>query len=243
MLTFAGFFFLRCHSTLGPHSLNMTAFLVKACRTFHLTNDVNWKNIKNRVEGVTFVDDRRAAMVFRGPAKKAETATLQTATTTILLGVNHHPGVRACSFYEPSRDGENGGHDYNHGDHQEAIVRSLVEAQAPGLKKNRITASSYELVVFRFYASNVVNVHRCYQILQRRDLAVVRDEEEPVSGREVASFVMDLELDDALYITHDRVVWSIADTVPQKILVSVEGRNPSEARELINKSRSMIGLF
>ena len=54
---------------------------------------------------------------------------------------------------------------------------------------------------------------------------------------------MEPDLDDSLYITHGRVVWNIADTAPQKILVSVEGNSPRQAMELVKRSRERIRLF
>lgn len=199
--------------------------------TFTLSKSVDWKDIKNKVEGVKLLDHRRAAMVFRGPAN---TSNAMQASTT-LLGVHQHPGVRVCSLYDPSGCRSHGEND--HGDREAAIIKSLVEA--PGTKKNRVISSAYDLVVFRI--SVCTNVDRLYEILLTRDAsAVVVDGQESVGGQAFCSFVMDLELEDSLYITHDRVVWSIAR---DRILVSVEGKNPSEARNLVDRSRSMIALF
>lgn len=208
---------------------NMTS-LVKSSKTFHLSGGLNWRDIKNKVEGVTFIDDRRVAMVFRNKAKETSLAT------TTLLGSNDFPGVKTCSLYEPSF-GESGNGDDGH---DTEIVRDLIRAS--GMKKNRIIASSCDFSVFRIDIDVSLDVHRCYQSLRQRASSISVDGD-AVDQRRPACVVMDLELDDALYITHDRVVWRISDTVPQTILVSVEGKGPSEARVLVNKSRKMIRLF
>lgn len=204
--------------------------LVKLGKTFHLSGRLNWKDIKNRVEGVTFIDDRRAVMVFRNEAKET------SLVTTTLLGSNYFPGVKTCSLYEPSFGDSGKGDD----GHDTEIVRSLLRAS--GMKKNRIIASSCDMSVFRVDIDVSLDVHRCYQSLRQRASSTSVDRDS-VDQRRPACVLMDLELDDALYITHDRVVWRISDTVSQTILVSVEGKGPSEARVLVNKSRKMIGLF
>lgn len=204
------------------------AFLVKLSTTFHLSGRLNWKDIKNRVEGVKFVDDRRAVMFFRNEAM----GTNPVATT--LLGSNHFPGVKTCSVYEPT-SGEN---DQAHSVHQTAIVQKLIKAS--GMKNNVIIASSCDFSVFRVDIGVYLDVHRVDQCLRQRAMGVDLDS---VEQRRPARVEMDLEVDDALYITHDKIVWRISDTVPQRILVSVEGTRPSDARELVNKSRKMIGLF
>lgn len=207
--------------------------LVKWGKTFHLSGRLNWRDIKNRVEGVTFIDDRRAVMVFRNKAKETSLAT------TTLLGSNYFPGVKTCSLYEPGFDDSGDGDDGDDG-HDTEIVRDLIRAS--GMKRNRIIASSCDFSVFRVDIDVSLDVHRCYQSLRQRasSTSVGGDS---VDQRRPACVLMDLELDDALYITHDRVVWRISDTVSQTILVSVEGKGPSEARVLVNESRRMMGLF
>lgn len=202
--------------------------LVKLSTTFHLSGRPNWKDIKNRVEGVKFVDDRRAVMFFRNEA----IGTGAVATT--LLGSNHFPVVKTCSLYEPSF----GESDQAHSGHQKEIVQKLIKAS--GMKRTVIIASSCDFSVFRVDIELCLDVHSCYQSLRQRAMLVDSDS---VEHRRLACVLMDLELDDALYITHDKIVWRISDTVPQRILVSVEGKGPSAARELVNKSRKMIGLF
>lgn len=200
--------------------------LVKLSKTFHLSGRLDWYDIKNRVEGVKLVDDRRAVMVFRNKAPGA---------TTTLLGANLFAGVKTCSLFEAAEG------DINHGNagHETGIVQELIKAS--GMKKNRILGSSCDFSVFQVDTDVPLDVHRCHQSLCGRDARPHINAD--FDQRRLACFLMDLEVDDALYITHDRVVWRISDTVPQRILVSVEGKGPSEARVLVDKSRKMMGLF
>lgn len=204
--------------------------LIKLGKTFHLSGRLNWRDIKNRVEGVTFIDDRRAVMVFRNKAKGTSLAT------TTLLGSNYFPGVKTCSLYEPSFGDIGKGDDKN----DTEIVRALIRAS--GMKKNRIIASSCDFSVFRVDIDVSLDMHRCYQSLRQR-ASFTSVDGDSLDQRRPACVLMDLDLDDALYITHDRIVWRISDTVSQTILVSVEGKGPSEARVLVNKSRRMMWLF
>lgn len=184
------------------------ATLVKTCKTFHLSDKLNWVDIKTRVEGVKFIDERRAVMVFRASKSKE----------TTLLGCNHFAVVKTCSLYEP---GGQGGDD----DDEAAIIRALVKASRT--KKTYVDSLSYDFSVFRVDTDVSIDVFRLYQLLYRMG----------------ANVVMDRELHDAMIITDDRVIWSISDTVPQKILASVAGAGPSEARRIVNSSRRRFGLF
>lgn len=184
------------------------AKLVKTCKTFHLSDSLNWRDIKTRVEGVKRIDDRRSVIVFTGSAGKE----------TTLLGYNNSPVVKTCSLYETD---DARGND----DDEAAILRALIKASKT--KKTYVASLAYDFSVLRVHTDAPIDVFGSYQLLYRM-------------GARVA---MDLELHDALLITDDKVVWSISDTVPQKILASVSGVGPSEARGLVNKSRRRIGLF
>jgi hypothetical protein len=186
----------------------MTVALVKTCKTFKLSNGLDWKNIKTRVEGVKFVDERRAVMIFHGSGSKE----------TTLLGYDKLGIVQTCSLYEPI--GAQG-----NDDDDAAILLELVAASR--MIKTYITGLSYDFSVFQVDTNVAIDVFSCHSSLRRLGACVV----------------MDRELHDALLITDDRVVWSISDTVPQKILASVSGVGPSEARRLVNKSRRTVGLF
>lgn len=184
------------------------ATLVKTCMTFRLSERLAWKEIKTKVEGVKFVDERRAVMVFHKSASK----------TTTLLGANHMDVVKTCSVYDF------GGND-DSDDDEAATLRAVIKAS--GRRTIYITSLAHDFSVFRIDTDKCVDVFRCYQLLTALG----------------ASVVMDHELHDSLLISQDSVVWSISDTVPQKILASVSGVGASEARGLVNKSRRKLGLF
>lgn len=183
------------------------ATLVKTCKTFHLSNKLSWKDIRTKVEGVKFIDERRAVMVFN-----------KSAVKMTLLGCNNFDVIKTCSVY--GGEGDNG-----NGEDEVATLRSVVKAS--GMKATYVNSTTYDFSVFRVRTDVSIDTFRCYQLLYRLGAIVA----------------MDRELHDALLITDDRVVWSISDTVPQKILASVSGCGPSEARRLVNKSRRQIGLF
>ncbi|CAM9105046.1 unnamed protein product [Ectocarpus sp. 8 AP-2014] len=182
--------------------------LVKTCKTFRLSNRLAWKDIKTKVEGVEFLDKRRAIMVFHKPRSK----------TLTLLGSDHIDVVKTCSVYGDD------GHDGN-GDDDAATIRTVIEAS--GMGTTYVTSLAHDFSVFRIDTDKSLDVFRLYSLLARVG----------------ASVVMDHELHDSLFITDDSVVWSISDTVPQKILASVAGVGAAEARGLVNRSRTKLGLF
>lgn len=200
-----------------------TLFLVKTCKTFGLSDNLHWTTIKTRVEGVKFIDKRRAVMVFNGSSGKR----------TTLLGCNQFAIVKTCSLYQfgARHDGT--------GDEDEAeILRALMKAS--GSSKIRIRSLSYDFSVFQVDTDVAVDVFRLDQLSQRGCFGFEAQSE---AVHEQACVVMDLELHNALFITHGKVVWSISDTVPQKILASVSGVGPSEGRRLVKRSREKMGLF
>lgn len=182
--------------------------LVKTCKTFRLSNRLAWKDIKTKVEGVKFIDESRAVMVFHESASK----------TTTLLGYNHIDVVKTCSVY--GSDGDNG-----NGDDEAATLRAVIKASVT--RTTYITSLAHDFSVFRVDTDKCVDVFRVYQLLTRIGVSVV----------------MEHELHDSLLFMDDRVVWSISDSVPQKILASVAGVKASEARGLVNELRRKIGLF
>lgn len=220
----------------------MTA-LVKTCKTLHFHDRLSWRDIGHRVEGVKFIDDRRIVMVFCAPAKNAD--DIQTpASTTTLLGFNHLPVIKTCALYEtPSALNactiDHGGD--GHG-HEEAVIRNLMKASGK-VRKTSAKSVSYDFSVFRVLDAGVLDVFLLHEILCGRMAAAAAMDAEAVKNRRWACVLFDPEIHDALVITDDRVVWSISDTVPQKILVSVERAGPAEARRLVNKSRRMLKLF
>ena len=183
--------------------------LVKTCKTFRLSNRLAWKDIKTKVEGVQFLDERRAVMVFHEPAGK----------TMTLLGSDHIDAVKTCSVYDGATDG------YDDGDDEAAAVRAVIKAS--GMVSTCITALTCDFSVFRLNVDRCLDVFRLHQLLARMG----------------ASVVMEHELHDSLFITDDRVVWRISDTIPQKILASVTGVAASEAARFVNRSREKMGLF
>ena len=64
------------------------AKLVKTCKTFHLSDSLNWRDIKTRVEGVKRIDDHRSVIVFTG----------STGKETTLLGYNNSPVVNCNAW-------------------------------------------------------------------------------------------------------------------------------------------------
>lgn len=198
-------------------------FLVKTCKTFGLSDSLHWTTIKTRVEGVKFIDKLRAVMVFNGSAGKQ----------TTLLGCNNFSIVKTCSLYKFG-SGHDGG-----GDEDEAeILRALMKAS--GSSKVCIHSSSYDFSVFQVDTDVSVDLFRLDQLAQRGRIGVDAESE---AAHEQPCVVMDLELHDALFITHGKVVWTISDTVPQKILASVSGVGLSEGRCLVKRSREKMGLF
>ncbi|CAN0563760.1 unnamed protein product [Ectocarpus sp. 12 AP-2014] len=183
--------------------------LVKTCKTFRLSNRLPWKDIRTKVEGVKFLDERRAIMVFHKPASK----------TVTLLGSDHIDVVKTCSVYDGA-DGDNG-----NGDDEAATLRAVIKAS--GMGTTCITALAHDFSVFRVNTDECLDVFRLHLLLARVG----------------ASVVMEHELHDALFITDDRVVWRISDTVPQKIMASVAGVSAPEAAGLVNRSRRKMGLF
>ncbi|AAK14479.1 unnamed protein product [Ectocarpus sp. 4 AP-2014] len=183
--------------------------LVKTCKTFRLSNRLAWKDIKTKVEGVKFLDERRAIMVFHKPAGK----------TMTLLGSDHIDVVKTCSVYDGA-DGDNG-----NGDDEAATLRAVIKAS--GMGTTYITALAHDFSVFRVNTDKCLDVFRLHLLLSRLG----------------ASVVMEHELHESLFITDDRVVWRISDTVPQKILASVAGVAVPEAEGLVNRSRRKMGLF
>lgn len=185
--------------------------LVKTCKTFRLSNRLAWKDIKTKVEGVEFLDERRAIMVFHEPAGK----------TTTLLGSDHIDVVKTCSVY----DGADGHSGNGGGDDEAAALRAVIKAS--GMGTTYITALTHDFSVFRVNTDKCLDVFRLHHLLARGGVSVV----------------MEHELHDSLFITDDRVVWSISDTVPQKILASVAGVAAPEAVGFVNRSRGKLGLF
>ncbi|CAM9101705.1 unnamed protein product [Ectocarpus sp. 12 AP-2014] len=143
------------------------------------------------------------------------------AKTTTLLGSNHIDVVKTCTVYGFGGDDADDADDHDEEDSLRAVL------QASEMTTTRVTSSSHDFSVFRIDTDVCLDLFRCYQVLVRMG----------------ASVVMEHELHDALLIRDDRVVWSISDTVPQKILVSVPGVGASEARALVNASRLKVGLF
>lgn len=184
------------------------ATLVKTSKTFRLSNKLSWKDIKTKVEGVKFIDESRAVMVFQKSASK----------TTTLLGCNHVDVVKICSVF----DG-----DGNSGNGEDDVGILLAVVKASGTQTTYVKSTTHDFSVFRIDTNVSIDIFRCYELLYRTDVSVM----------------MERELYDALFIMDDKVVWSVSDTVPQKILASVPGLGSSEARRLVNKSRRKIGLF
>lgn len=182
--------------------------LVKTCKTFRISNRMAWKDVKTKVEGVKFIDENRAIMVFHKSASK----------TITLLGYNHIDVVKTCSVY--SSDGDSG-----NGDDEAATLRAVIEASV--VRKTYITSVSHDFSVFRVDTDKCVDVFRVFHLLTRTGVSVV----------------MDLELHDSLLFMDDRVLWSISDSVPQKILASVAAASAFDARGLVNNSRRKMGLF
>lgn len=184
------------------------ATLLKTCKTFHLSNTLPWKDIKTRVEGVKFLDDRRAVMVFHGMATKQ----------TTFMGFKDLALVRTCSFYDKS---DAGGKDED----EEVMLRAIVKASKT--TRISITSLAYEYSVFRVSVDGHIVVHKLYDLLVSLG----------------ANAHMESQLYNALLITDDKVVWSISDSFPQKVLAQVTGVGPSEARRLVNRSRVTMKLF
>lgn len=218
----------------------MTA-LVKTCKTLYFHDRLSWRDIGHRVEGVKFIDGRRIVMVFRAPAKN-DGITETPASTTTLLGFNHLPVIKTCALYETTTT-ENAGTIGHGGDgHEEAIIRNLMKASGK-VRKTSVKSVSHDFSVFRILDAGAVDVFLLHELLCKRMAAAAAMDAEAVENRRWACVLFDPEIHDALVITDDRVVWSISDTVPQKILVSVERAGPAEARRLVNKSRRMLKLF
>lgn len=205
-------------------------FLVKTCKTFNLSNNLHWTTIKTRVEGVKFIDKRRAVMVFNASGGKR----------TTLLGCNHFSIVKTCSLYKLGSGHEGGGDEVLQDEPE--ILGLLMKAS--GLSKVCIQSSSHDFSVFQVDTDVNVDVFRLDQLARRGCFGFgfgVNAEGE--AGHEKPCVVMDLELHNALLITHGKVIWSISDTVPQKILASVSGVGLSEGRRLVKRSREKMGLF
>lgn len=218
----------------------MTA-LVKTCKTLHFHDRLSWRDIGHRVEGVKFIDDRRIVMVFRAPAKNADN-TETPASTTTLLGCNHLPVIKTCALYDTPNDLNAGAIDHGGDGHEEAIIRNLMKASGQ-VQKTSAKSVSYDFSVFRILDAGAVDVFLLHELLCGRMAAAAAMDTEAVQNRRWACVLFDPEIQDALVITDDTVVWSISDTVPQKILVSVERAGPAEARRLVNRSRRMLKLF
>ncbi len=215
----------------------MTA-LVKTCKTLHFHDRLGWRDIGHRVEGVKFIDGRRIVMVFRAPARN-DGSTETPASTTTLLGFNHLPVIKTCAVYEITNAGTIGlGGDGN----EEAIIRNLMKASGK-VRNTSAKSVSYDFSVFRILDAGAVDVFLLHELLCKRIAAAAAMDVEAVENKRWACVLFDAEIHDALVITDDRVVWSISDTTPQKILVSVEKAGPAEARRLVNKSRTVLKLF
>jgi len=181
---------------------------MKTCKTFHLSHSLPWKEIKTRVEGVKFIDDRRAAMVFQGMVTKQ----------TIFMGYKGLALVRTCSFYDKS-DAEGKDED------EEVMLRAIVKASKT--TRISITSLAYEYSVFQVFVDGHILVYKLHALLISLG----------------ANAVIENQLYNALLITDNKVVWSISDSFPQKVLARVTGAGPSEARRLVNKSRATMALF
>lgn len=188
----------------SKHYTTSMASLVKTCKTFRLSNKLPWKDVKMKVEGVQFIDDNRAVMVFQKAASK-----------TTLLGCNNFNVVKTCSVF--------GGDSVPVEDEAEKLRMVL---KASGMKTTYVITTTHDFNVFRVDTDVVIDVFRFYQSLSRLGVSVI----------------LEHELNEALIIEDDKVVWSISDTVPQKVLASVSGLGSSEARRIVNKSRKKIGL-
>ena len=218
---------LLCPTPSHSHNNDFSsmAVLVKACRTFVMSDGLAWKDIKHKVEGVKFIDDRRAIMAF------GEAARSQKETT--LLGLNYSPIVKTCSLFDRSVA-------HATDEDEKTLVQKLLRAS--GRERIYVKSSSYDFCVFQVHLDVELDVFRCHERLERLASGVV-DEHESVPQRRQVFVVFDREIHDSLVITDNRVVWSISDTVPQKILASVVGMCPSQALSLVSKSRLNIGLF
>ena len=184
------------------------ATLLKTCKTFHLSHSLPWKDIKTRVEGVKFIDDRRAVMVFHGMATQQ----------TTFMGYKGLALVRTCSFYDKSgAEGKD--------EDEQAMLRAIVKASKT--TRISITTLQYEYSVFRVFVDGHIVVHKLHALLVSLG----------------ANAVLESQLYNALVITDGKVVWSISDSFPQKVLARVTGLKPSEARRLVNKSRATMALF
>lgn len=186
----------------------MSARLVKVCKTFQLTNPPDWRDIKNRVEGVGYIDDRRTLMVFSEHGSK-----------TLLMGSNLAPVIKTCWV---CADGDFG--EANHVDTGDRSVQALLGASGASIG---VASQTCDYSVFRVPGSHM-DVFGLRQLLLRRGYRAI----------------LDLEVHDALLlITEDKIVWSISDSEPQKILACVTGAAGEEAERLLQKNRQEIGLF
>lgn len=191
----------------------MSARLVKVCKTFHLNSSPDWKRIKNRVEGVRYIDDRRTLMVFPEPGSK-----------TLLMGSNDAPVIKTCWV---ETDGGPGGAD--HADTGAKSVQALLGASGASI---RVASQTCDYSVFRVSGpgpASHVDVFGLRQLLLRRGYRVILDVE-----------VHDALL---LMTEDNNIVWSISDSAPQKILACVNGADGAEAKSLVQENRREIGLF
>ncbi|CAM9090833.1 unnamed protein product [Ectocarpus sp. 12 AP-2014] len=186
-------------------------FLVKTCKTFHLTKKINWVDISTRVEGVRNIDERRTIMVFR----RAGTHPSET----VILGSKHSPVVTTCCTYHGGNVGGDDGSDVT-------SVRALLE-QSAFIVGIRSSSCSYN--VFRLESLEFVDIFKTEYLLSRRGFPTVLE-------HEVASGLVFTDGADS------EITWSISDSVPQKILVSVTGNVPSKAHDMVEESRSKVGL-
>ncbi|CAN0451311.1 unnamed protein product, partial [Ectocarpus sp. 8 AP-2014] len=131
--------------------------LVKTCKTIRLSNRLAWKDIKTKVEGVKFLDERRATMVFHKTANK----------TMTLLGSNHIDVVKTCSVYDGAGD------DNGNGDDEAATLRAVIKAS--GMEATHITALAHDFSVFRVYTDECLDVFRLHHSLARVGASVVME--------------------------------------------------------------------
>lgn len=135
--------------------------LVKACKTFRLSNRLAWKDIKPKVEGVEFLDERRAIMVFHKPA----------SNTMTLLGSDHIDVVKTCSVY----DGADGHSGNGVGDDEAAALRAVIKASGMGM--TYITALAHDFSVFRVNTDRCLDVFCLHHLQARVGASVVMQHE------------------------------------------------------------------
>lgn len=207
--------------------LMVTLALVKMCKTFHLPERISWKDVRSRVQGVKFVDESRAVMVFEDVGEK-----------TTVMGSIDSPVVRTCTtfFAEKQQQQVQMKQQEQKICRDTSIIRTLMVAVASKggadvqWAKHPVTEAC-DYCVFQITTEKALDVFRLQQALSRK----IGDKEWFVT--------MDLELDDALYAVCDQVTWRVSDTVPQRLLASVQGLAPCEARGLVETAWSDLARY